>query len=287
MWDFANNGTVEDLNSVPENFRSLYVERDGAWHLNTEDVVIKGAVEALIGQGKALGSSRNEVKFLKQKLEKAQPTDLSALSEYGSTPEDIVQGVTDALKAAGKGKGEELTRQVEKIKADLTSAHQKELEAREGRIKTLSGQLDRTLRTGAVTAALAEAGAVNPRVLAPSVLESVKVVEDEQGEFSVQVVDEKGDPKWSHVSGEPMTIKELVISMKGSDEYKPFFKSEAPTGGGSTPRPRVPVRAGGGRNTQDLSPTEKISRGLEKSQHIDGRGGRQFGAGDPKNKVAS
>lgn len=287
MFDFVNNETVADIEKVPEDFRNLYVQDGDSWKLNRDDDTIGGAISALLGQGKALGTSRNEVRFLKGKLENAAPTDLSPLSTYGSTPEEIAEGVSEAIKTAGKGKGEELDRQITKIKADLTTAHQKELDGKEGRIKTLASQLDHVLRTGAVMGELASAGAVNPKVLAPSVLDHVKVFEDETtGEFNVQVVDAQGDPRMSHVSGEFMSIKELVSEMKGDNEFKPFFKSEAPSGGG-TPARRTPVRVPGKRDTSDMSPTEKIDAGLKKGQHRDGRGGRRWGAGEPDNRVAS
>jgi len=267
-FDFNKSLTVDAIESVPEDFRGLYVEgEDGKFKLNTDDGSTKSAVAAISRLNKALVASRAEAK-----ANKAKQVDLSMLAEYGETPEAILEGFNaqiEEARKAGKGKdAEALERQVSKIKEDLQKAHQAEIEAREKRITGLTGQLHQHLVSSAATSALAEAGIIDPDLGMPFVTRQVKVSE-EDGEFKVNVVDNAGDIRYSGSTGAPMTIKELVTEMKGQDKFKSLFKSEAPSGGGAPRTSHQSPKPGG----KDMTSVDKIAAGIGKGQYDRGRRG--------------
>jgi hypothetical protein len=256
MFDFGANAVVEKLETVPEQFRPLYVEKEGKFALAADDPKVKGAVEALSGLGKALKAARDEAKG-------RAPVDLSPLKEFGGSPEEIAASVRtrlEELSAAAKG-GTDAKLNIEKIKADLAKAHSTELTAREKRIEALTGQLYGHLVESEAKGAIAsEKGDLD--LLLPFVKQRVKVVE-EDGKVQVFVVDDAGDRRYSGVTGTPMSIRELVREMKAAPKFGKLFESETPKGSGHRPG-SAKTQTGGTREPAQRSSLEKIQAGLER-----------------------
>lgn len=265
-FNFAQNQTVDNIDSVPGDFRGLYVEADGKYKLDTDDPKVKSAVSAITGLNTALVAARAEAKAAK-----GRAVDLSPLADYGESPTTIKETfeskLAEAAKAA-KGKGNEDKEQAVKAATDaLAAKHARELEALGTREQALKGQLHSVLVTGAATQALAEANAVDVDLALPHVVSQVRVGEDD-GKFQVHVID-PADPnalRYSGTTGKPLTIGELVQEMKGQDKYKVLFKSDQRQGGGSpaTQRQTAPTPKGDARNS-----TQKIGDGL--AQRFGGR----------------
>lgn len=267
-FDFSQNTTVpadKFSSRVPEDFRGLYKEDGDNYVLDSEHDGVKSAVAAVTRLNKALNASRGEAKDLKSRA-----VDLSALSDYGSTVDEIAEGVqakmAEAKKAGGKN-AEDLERQVSKVREELAKAHASDLESRDKRIEALTGQLHSVLVREEAVKALADAGAVDADLAMPHVISQVKVAE-EDGEFKVLVVDGAGDPRYSG-TGEKMTIRDLVKGMKDDEKYGVLFKSDSPRGGGTPPGVRRP--APGRRTDQPMSSREKIAAGLAKGQARPGK----------------
>ena len=244
--------------AVPVDFQGLYAEKDGKWSLRTDDPTVGAAVTAITGLNKSNRAMRAERDALKAKV-----PDLSKLADYGADPDSILQGFQtkiDEVRASHSTKtGQELERQVAKIRDDLGAAHRTELEKHVARINGLTAQLHGLLVTSDAMSALAEAGAVDPDLVMPFIHSQVKVSEAD-GRFEVVVLQKNGDPRYSGATAKPMTIKELVGEMKADERYGQLFKSDAPRGGGATP----PRRAGGaGASTTPKTSLEKIQAGLE------------------------
>ena len=258
-FDFSKSTVVESLDTVPEDFRGLYKEKDGKFVLESDHAGVTAAVKAVVGLNRALVAARAEAKAHKSKA-----IDLTPLAEFGETPEAILTTFTTKLSEAGKGKGaEDVKHQVEKIKADLAAGHAKELEKVNLRATALQRQLHGLLVTSAATSALVEAKAIDPDLARPFIERQVKVSE-ENGEFTVNVVDEAGDPRYSGTTGKPMTIVELVAEMKGKEKYAPLFKSEAHSGGGASQSGQQQRRTTG--TQQEKSSLDKITSGLKHIQ---------------------
>lgn len=226
--------------AVPVDFQGLYAEKDGKWSLRTDDPTVGAAVTAITGLNKSNRAMRAERDALKAKV-----PDLSKLADYGSDPDTILKTFNekiDEVRASHSTKtGQELERQVSKIREDLGAAHRAELDKHVARINGLTSQLHNLLVTSDAMSALAEAGAVDPELVMPFIHSQVKVSEAD-GKFEVVVLQKNGDPRYSGATAKPMTIKELVGEMKADERYGQLFKSDAPRGGGATP----PRRAGGG-----------------------------------------
>lgn len=263
-FDFSTSTTVDKLDGVPADFHGLYKQgQDGKYSLDSDHAGVKSAVAAVTRLNTALKASRAEAKAAK-----GTKVDLTALAEFGDTPETILTGfqtkLTEVNEQLKKKPGaEEMTRQLDKIKQDLAGQHSKDVTARDARITALTGQLHGLLVDNESKSALSEAGVIDADLALPFVQRQVKV-EEKDGKFSVSVVDDAKDVRYSGVTGAPMTIRELVAEMKAKDKFAPLFKSEQKGGGGKAPGGTLP--RGGGKDTSQLSAIDKISQGLAKGQ---------------------
>lgn len=256
MWDFESNTEVaaDAVGTIPAQFRPFYSptpNADGKLTLRLDDVVVKGAVEAVSGLGKALGSERK----LTAELKKGK-VDLSALADFGATPEEIKAAVDAQLAAAKKGSGIN----PEKIREEVAKGFAEKLTGAEQRALALQTQLHTMLVDRDAVSALT-GKAVDPDLALPFVKQQIKVVE-EDGKVGVLVVDAAGDRRYSTVTGQPMTVAELVGEMQGNPKYAPLFASTKPSGIPGPGNTQRPVKHGA-QSGSDLSPTDKIRQGLD------------------------
>lgn len=250
MFDFAANTEVEALDTVPENFRVFYVASDSGFKLNSEDGATSAAVASITGLAKSLTAARGDAKKGK--------VDLSALSEYGDTPDAIAEAVTtkmtelsDQIKTGSKAKVD-----IDKIRADLAGAHATDIQKREAVNTALRDQLYGMMVTTEATTAITSNKGI-PELLMPFVKSQVQVIEEE-GKLNAYVVDAQGDQRYSGTTGSPMTIGELVVEMKSNKQFGRVFESEAPSGPGTPPSPRrISPKLG-----TDMSSTDKIAAGI-------------------------
>lgn len=242
MFDFEQHREVADLEKVPEQFRPLYVEKEeGEGFELSGNETVKSAVEAIVGLNRSLKAARSDTKKAK-----AGKVDLSALSEYGESVDEIVAGVSAKLEeldgqlAAGK----DAKINIDKIKEELAKVHAKDVGVKDTRITALTGQLYKLMVETSARQAL-DGKAIDADLVMPFLTDRIKVVE-EDNVFQVLVVDEQGDRRFSGVTGTAMTIKDLVGEMQKQDKFAPLFKSEAPKGSGHlpgtsvTPTPTIP-----------------------------------------------
>lgn len=260
-FNFNENLTVDNLDKVPADFRGLYTETtDGKFKLNSEDATVGSAVKAIVGLNEALNASRAEARDLKGRV-----VDLTPLKEFGDDPSKILEGFNTKLEDAkkqAKGKQDETVEaQIKAAREALVKAHEGELTKRDARNKALQDQLYGLMVTADATTALSEAGAVNSKLVLPFIQQQVRVVE-EDGSFSVRVVNDKGEDRFSGTTGSHMSIKELVAEMKGDEQYQPLFKSDAPAGGGAPATRRTGARPAG----EKLTSLQKIAVGIDKGQ---------------------
>ena len=259
-YDLAGNKKLKTLETVPTDFQNFYKQDGEEYLLDTENPVVSAAVSIITGLSNTLNTARTEADKYKSKA-----IDLSALSDYGTSPEEIKSAVAAKIEELQQqlAGGKEATLNLEKIKEDLAKAHSKELEIKDNRATALQKQLETLLIVNAATSAISEAkGDID--LLMPFVRQSVKTVE-EDGEFKVLVVDDAGDRRFSGTTGAPMTIKELVNDMKAdTNKYGKLFASEAPAGGGKQPGSGITPTP---KQGEEMSAVDKISVGLKKGQH--------------------
>lgn len=259
--DFDINAPVDSIDKVPEQFRSLYAEVDGKPVIDSKFTGIK---EALTGLNTSLKAARAEAKS-------KTTVDLSPLAEFGADPASI-KAAFEARVADLVAKGGDATKAVEKVRSEMSTANKAALDAEKARTTAYQNQLHTILVENTALAAIAEAKGL-PDLLMPFIKNQVKVVE-EDGKFVVHVLDGAGERRYSGVTGQPMTIKELVTGMKADTKYGRLFESDQQQGGGG----KQPgsggrqVNNGGndGNGVPVKSATDKIAGALGKGRYAVG-----------------
>lgn len=245
-FSFEQNQTVDTLDKVPEDFRGFYVEgEDKKFKLDEKFKKATAAIDGLNKTSKTLRSGEKSLKDL-----------VAGFKALGDTPEEIKQKLED-LNAQLTSK-EKIN--PEKIKEEITKAFEGKLAEKDKKIEGLTGSVRKYLVTSAATAAIAEAKGV-PELLMPHIERQVKVVE-ENGDYKTVVVDAQGETRYG-ATGSPLTIAELVNSMKADKVYGRAFESDNAGGGGSggsegSSQRKVETK----KQATEKSPLDKIAEGL-------------------------
>lgn len=257
-FDFATSSTVDSLDSVPEQFRSVFEEKDGKFTVGESH---KGIVEAVTGLGKALKNERAQHGDLK-KAKDVSAAVKEALGELG----------IETLEQAKAKIGELTTTLAEKGKVDPAKIRQEieqtfaaEKQTLLGKNEKMRGTLDRYLVKAEANAQL-NAHKGNAKLLMPVISAQTKVVEDGE-DFVVRVLDADGSYRGDGKGGF-MTVADLVAELKASADYKVAFASDALGGGGEKNRTQQPSRQTQQReqrrsDNEVKSPQDLISAGLK------------------------
>ena len=219
---------VEKIEDAPETARSFYKAReDGKFVLSVEES--DGyALENISGLKSALGKERSTREQLERDVVRFKDIDpdkareaLERWAEFQAIdPAKEADRIADTKFNAAKDQ--------------LVKKHGDEIKTREDRIARLTGAVDGLTRKQQATAAIADAkGAVE--LLLPHVLAHTKVKETEAGDFIIEVVDAAGDVRIGNTKGEPMTVKELVAEMRGSESFSRAFDGDGQSGSGKQP----------------------------------------------------
>lgn len=273
---FEGNESVADVNTIPEKYRGLYAEgqNDAGETVFALADSAKGLVADYLGTTRSLASAKNDKTKASDESAKRRQS-LKAFDDLveGLGVEVGDDGVATAIAAfitelQGKVKnGEEVNVNLDKIKADfekrvgdMKTAHDTEIQERDG-------ALSRHLISDAASRALAGAkGSIE--LLLPHVQNQCKVVRDDDGTYSVRVLDAQGDARMDSAGGW-MGVDGLVSEMKNQDTFNRAFESEVKSGTGPVPGSMKSISPA---QKAELSPTEKIRAGLQKGQAKDGRG---------------
>jgi hypothetical protein len=246
---------VDDVSGVPENLRGLYQEADGKY---TVPENLRGVADAITGLFQANGNIRKENKDL---LRRSQ-IDLSGLEGFGEDFPTVKQGVLARLaeleEAAAKGAEGKLN--VDKVRQEMKAALDKAVADERKVSDALRGTVHKYLVNSTATQALADEGGLVELAM-PFVERQVKVIEQD-GEFRAVVVDADGDPRISGGTGQPMTIRELVLEMRRQEKYAPLFRSEAKGGSGAKPGQAAQAAKGGAGQQKEMTAMDRIKKGL-------------------------
>lgn len=226
MFDFLSNAEVEGEQFetvVPAQFRSFYKagQEGQPYALDMDNDVVKGAVEAISGLNKALGSERKVTKDLRGKV-----VDLSPLSEYGDSPQSIAEAITAKLTELEQGSSRI---NLSKIKEEMTKAHSEQIALKDKTLGELRTRYDTLLLETEARAAATADLVDDPDLIMPFLRDSIKLVED-NGVRRVTIVDSQGDQRFNSATALPMTVRDLLEEMRDQPKYAPLFKSKAPKG---------------------------------------------------------
>lgn len=257
-FSFTDSATVDSIDKVPEDFRSLYEDSGDGKFILSKDEKVTSAVKAITRFQGALKAARAEAK-----AKTTQTVDLTPLADYGTSPEEIASSITaklDELQTAAAG-SKEAKLNLDKVKEDLAKAHTIQLSQKDMKVSAYKTQLDRLMIENVAKSAISELKG-DVELLMPHLSGHIQSVE-EDGQFKVYVVDAEKNKRFSGVTAEPMTIKELVTEFKNSDRYAKLFESESPSGGGLRPG-SAQLGAMGIKPKTEMSSTEKIAAGLNR-----------------------
>lgn len=241
---------VDSLDSVPEALRSAFEEREGRFHL-AHDIEIETLADVA-----PLRSALAREKREGQRLAGIE----SSLKEWGLTIDEVreLKAERDTLKASqGSNKDD-----VERLRKELVDSHKTELSKRDERIKQRDSFIRRKIAESEADQAIAAAKPLSVRALRPHVLNALEVIEESEGEFEVRVVDERGKPKYSKRTGEPMTVAEFVAEMREMDDFKPLFAGNGGSGSGAEQAAGSPRSGGKRRYTAEQLKDPSVYRQL-------------------------
>jgi hypothetical protein len=268
-WDFIENLEIDEAtleSKVPEPYKSYYVVAEGGGYVL--DPKVRPLAEAYSGVNKKLGAtSKDKTNFSKEAADRRASLNAikETLTELGIEAGDDIPAIlktklTELMDQARNGK--DISVNLEKIKQD----HQRRMDETVGlknkELTAMEASLERHMIGQVAASALAEAKTVQNGVdfLMPHIKAKTKVFKDENGEYTVRVVDAQGDAR-SDGRGGWMTVRDLVAEMKTT--FPMAFESTTPSGTGTrgTQTDRRPAA-----KKDDLTSVQKISEGLKETR---------------------
>ena len=234
----ALKAILENLDSVEEGVKPLYVQKDGKYVLDVEasegfELANVGALQSALSSERSIrGSVEKELKKFgsnwdekeKKWVHTIDPTKAKqALEKYDQfksfDPNKEADKIADAKVTAAK--------------EGLIAQYSSEIETRDGRIGLLTTTVEDLLITQTARADIIAAKG-SPELLLPHIAKMTRVSEKD-GKFLVEVLDKEGNVRIGDTKGNPMTIAQLVEEMRGSDVFGRAFEGDGTTGTGKAP----------------------------------------------------
>jgi hypothetical protein len=216
--------TQEEFDALAEALQAEYNQLDdGRYQLQVESVD-NLVLDDTTKLKQTLGQLRKEVA--------ERDTRLKAFGEVD--PKDIETWRTKAEELENMDLDAKVQESIKAREAQLVKKHQTDLEKVAGERDAIRGNLEQIMIRDAATQALAGAKG-NVRMLLPHVISRTRLRED-SGKFFVEVVDENGVVQYSPKSGstDPMSIGELVETMKSDNDFSAGFEGTNHTGSGGS-----------------------------------------------------
>lgn len=254
----------ESLDSIPEPMREHYKKHEDGFLLNAQ-AAGGFSVENVAGLKSALSAARSEAKDATTKLAKFVGDDGEMLDAASA------RSAMEKLTALGSDADVEskVSAAVQAQVDAMSKKHGKEVSIRDERIGGLTKQISKHILDDALTSALIDTRdgrtqAINPKVLAASLRDRLKIQEAE-GKWEVHVLDDQGNRRISPASGSDawMSVGELVDEGRNGD-LKPFFKASSVAGtGGIDGRTGESGGSAGSAGVSGISPTERLKQYYE------------------------
>lgn len=253
----ALKAILENLDSVDEGVKPLYVQREGKFVLDVEPV--DGFELASVG---TLQTALSSERSIRGNVEKE-------LKKFGSAWDDKEKKwvhTLDPTKAKqavekydqfmsfdpNKEADKVVEAKVNAAKEGLIAQYTGEISSRDERNALLTSTVEDLLVTQTARADIIAAKGV-PELLLPHISKMTRVGEKD-GKFHVEVIDKDGNVRIGDTRGNPMTIAQLVEEMRGSEVFGRAFEGDGTTGTGKQPN------TGGGNGTlkrSTMTPQQK------------------------------
>lgn len=270
--------TQAEFDALSDAEKAHY-KQEGAMHfLQVGAVTVDGAdgakatfaLENIAGMQSALGRQKNELAQFKAKV-----TDYE--TRFKDLDPDEARTAIEKVKELGDANSDEARqKEIEAVKASIDAQYKKQLAALEGIAKSAkekaekySSHIRQSKIEAAATAAIdSERGSVD--LLLPHVVSRCRVVVDPSDPdnadlFTVEVVDSKGQPRYSTKQGSaggPMAPAEYVSELKVSDKFAVAFEGARAAGSGASGSSSQNVRTTG--RTIRASDTAAIEANIDR-----------------------
>lgn len=247
---------VTDLEAVDETLRGEYVQTEGGYSLKLlGGFVAKDKVENVDGLKSALGKERENARNATRQVRELQ-------EQFGGFDPDELLKLRDE-KAHAEEERAKKAGEWDKLKIQIVTEHDKTVAAKNATIASLTKAYDNQLIDSAVvTAIAAEKG--NATLLKPHVREHVKVTQDDNGTFNVQVVDDAGNPRVDG-AGKFISVSDFVKELREQDTFAGAFLGAQSSGGGTPPG----GGAGGGAGGKGGIPSDLKRGSMTPRQKVD------------------
>lgn len=218
--------TAEEHAALPEGLRGEYVERDGKFFADITPV--DGyALEDVSGLKSTLGKKQTRLDQLEKEVVKYKDLDPDKARAALSELEELRK--LDPDKEADKIANTKF----EAAKSQLLTKHEKELSDERARAEKYRNKIDELLRDQRATVELAKhKGSI--KLLLPHIRNHTRVVE-EGDDFKLEVIDASGNIRIGNSKGEPMSLEDLILEMRNSEEYGRAFEGDGKSGSGKLP----------------------------------------------------
>jgi hypothetical protein len=231
--------TKEEWEGLPDEVKTHYAEaEDGTYGLGVTPV---DGLELMnpANLKKALSSERS-------KASEAEKARKAVEAKWGDLEPDAARDALAKLEEMagmdpeGKAKAEReafeknLSDKFEADRKKFLDKHTAEREADAKERTVLEAQLENQLIAAAASKAIADAGG-SVELLLPIVRQSTRMKKNDDGTFSVVVLDAEGTERLSPVAGSttPMSISELVEEKKGDKKYARAYDGSGASGSGA------------------------------------------------------
>jgi hypothetical protein len=150
-------------------------------------------------------------------------------------PVKAKEALTKVGEMANWSSEDKVKAQIDAVKNQLVEKHTGEKTKLEGQLKTLTTQLEKIMIDAEASKAIAEQKG-NVQLLLPHVRSSTRMRQTERGDYVVEILNDKGEVRLSPAAGStgPMTVTELVTSMKANQTFAPAFAGSGASGSGAS-----------------------------------------------------
>lgn len=244
----ALKAVIDSVEGLSSDVQEHYAEKDGKFFLAVTSV---DGLELSDPRGLKSALSKEKENASKSKKQLAEFVDIDpvkAREALGKMDEIANWTPDEKTREAQEAFESKLTTKLEKERQQQLTKFKEEQDKLATRNSILEKELHHSMIDMAATDAIVKAGA-EPDLLLHKVTSRMRI-QEEEGKFSVVIVDESGTPQLSTKPGEyqtPMSVEEFIAELKEIKTLAPAFKGIGATGSGA--RTSTSVNAGQKKHT--------------------------------------
>lgn len=229
-YTFNLDAPIENLDGVPSDLKPFFEQSDDGYRVAESYVPVAKRLNGLAGNLKDAMSKRTQAgkdAGAARELANGYAALFASDGLDEVNPETVAAHLTDLRARAAKGgkDGKAAAEEIERIKAEMKSAHAKELTGKDEVISKQASQINQLVRGQQISDAMVKHKVVGGEVLKVFLEQRIQVRESDDGALRAVVVDDKGEIRYNG-EGNPMTVDQYVDNLKSQDEYASFFESK-------------------------------------------------------------